>query len=84
MTQGVLDVKTVRKMFQTVASVGPAMCMLGLAQGPETSSEASVLFTAAVALGACSSAGFSSSIQDLRSQVRRKEFAFFGGVGGRK
>ena len=59
-----------RKAFQTVALVGPAACMLALAQGPETSTQAILLFTAAVALGSCSSAGFGSSVQDLRSRVR--------------
>lgn len=71
--QGLLDVKSVRKLFQTVALVGPAVCMLFLAQGPETSKEASALFTAAVALGSCSSAGFGSSVQDLRARVRATE-----------
>ncbi|CBN74929.1 Similar to transporters, possibly for inorganic phosphate [Ectocarpus siliculosus] len=66
--KGMLEVKWVRKLFQTVALVGPAACMLLLAQGPETSAEASKLFTAAVALGSCSCAGFGSSVQDLRSR----------------
>eukprot|EP00903_Cladosiphon_okamuranus_P014884 g13783.t1 len=66
--KGLLDLKSVRKLFQTVALVGPAACMLFLAQGPETSNEASALFTAAVALGSCSSAGFGSSVQDLRAR----------------
>lgn len=58
-----------RKLFQTIALVGPAVCMLALAQGPETSEAASLLFTVAVALGSCSCAGFGSSVQDLKSRV---------------
>ncbi|CAN0116474.1 unnamed protein product [Laminaria digitata] len=66
--KGTLSVRSVRKVFQTVALVGPAVCMLALARGPETSAEASMLFTLTVALGSCSSAGFGSSVQDLRSK----------------
>lgn len=68
--QGILELREVRKLFQSLALIGPAGCMLALAQGPETSSVASTLFTGAVALGACSSAGFGSSVQDLKSRVR--------------
>ncbi|CAM9445363.1 unnamed protein product, partial [Choristocarpus tenellus] len=64
----VLPLTTVRKIFQTVALVGPALCMLVLAGRPETSSVASNIFTLAVALGSCSSAGFASSVQDLQSK----------------
>lgn len=69
--QGILGVRAVRTLFQTLALVGPAACMLALAQGPETSTEASIFFTITVALGSCSSAGFGSSVQDLRSKVRK-------------
>ncbi|CAN0476163.1 unnamed protein product, partial [Discosporangium mesarthrocarpum] len=58
----------VRKLFQTVALVGPGLCMLALAGGAESPGSAVATFTTAVAMGSCSSAGFASSVQDLQSK----------------
>eukprot|EP00611_Tribonema_gayanum_P021218 TRINITY_DN4032_c0_g1_i2.p1 TRINITY_DN4032_c0_g1~~TRINITY_DN4032_c0_g1_i2.p1 ORF type:complete len:447 (+),score=82.74 TRINITY_DN4032_c0_g1_i2:461-1801(+) len=73
---------SVRRLFQTVALVGPAVCMyllsglerastggqFGTQAALQASESAQHLFVAAVAFGSCSSVGFASSVQDLKSK----------------
>lgn len=62
---------TVRRSFQTVALIGPGICMYLLSQGTGSnlsSHEAESLFITAVAFGSCSCVGFASSVQDLKSK----------------
>jgi nitrate/nitrite transporter NarK len=69
MLEGGMEATLVRKIMQGIGSFGPMACMVALStlstaegQGPEA---ASALFVAAVGLGAASSAGFGTSLQDI-------------------
>mmetsp|Transcript_12178 Transcript_12178/g.15961 ORF Transcript_12178/g.15961 Transcript_12178/m.15961 type:complete len:562 (-) Transcript_12178:396-2081(-) len=64
-SNGILSTTNCRKLFQTIACVGPAICMHLLAQVPEHPENAITLFTIAGGLGALSSAGHAAGAQDV-------------------
>jgi hypothetical protein len=67
---------TVRRIFQGVASLGPALCMAALALNVDSSEGdviahmppefAAALFVGSVSLGGASAGGFASSLLDIR------------------
>mmetsp|Transcript_25077 Transcript_25077/g.32552 ORF Transcript_25077/g.32552 Transcript_25077/m.32552 type:complete len:586 (-) Transcript_25077:241-1998(-) len=64
-SQEILSTTNCRKLFQTLACVGPAVCMHLLAQVPDSSQDAILLFTAAGGFGAFGSSGHAAGTQDL-------------------
>lgn len=68
-----LTMTQTRKLLQAVGSLGPAMCLLYLANSHEAPGqlevwEAMLLLTATLSLGGFQSAGFASNHQDISSK----------------
>ena len=69
-TREILSLTDARRLFQTLALVGPAMCLILLALGGSSIAEerAEVLFVVALSLQSCSAAGFGCATQDISSK----------------
>merc|ERR1719189_3503511 len=59
------DLGYVRKGFQVVASLGPALALLRIAMGPSSADEASFWFCVAMGSAGCSLAGFNATAPDM-------------------
>lgn len=66
----ILTLTDTRRIFQTIALVGPAICCTLLALGGSSIAEerAEVLFVVALSLQSCSAAGFGCATQDISSK----------------
>jgi len=76
-----IDLQYVRKGFQVVASLGPALALLVIAAGPSSADEAAFWFCVAMGSAGCSLAGFNATAGDISQILAPLIFGTFNAIG---
>jgi len=76
-----VPVKDVRKGFQLLGSLGPAVCLLLLILSQHTEQEALILFSAALGLSGCSYIGFNACPADMSSKNTAVVYGTLNAIG---
>jgi len=76
-----MDLGNVRKGFQAVASLGPALALLRIAAGPSSADEASFWFCVAMGSAGCSLAGFNATATDMARTLAPLMYGTFNAIG---
>jgi len=77
----VAPLRDVRRGFQLLGSLGPAVCLLLLSAGPATQQEAALLFTGALGMSGCSYVGYNAAPQDMARRYTSVVFGLMNATG---